>query len=158
MNELQTSGRRCTERPQQLTEWHHYSYWQPIDSNNMQPPPRKVRLNFILTSFTRKSIFTINVYFFNFSWYRFIFQFQVKHAAVLKNIHLEQVSKLQAKHQQECELLEDIRFVYFYLLLNRNNDKEYHISDQLTSREIRPLNNWITPPPKSFIYHEQLFK
>lgn len=34
---------------------------------------------------------------------------KVKHAAVLKNIHSEQVSKLQAKHQQECELLEDIR-------------------------------------------------
>lgn len=34
---------------------------------------------------------------------------KVKHANVLKNIHSEQVSKLQAKHQQECELLEDIR-------------------------------------------------
>ncbi|KAL5013058.1 hypothetical protein ScPMuIL_011609 [Solemya velum] len=34
---------------------------------------------------------------------------KVKHTAVLKNIHSEQLSKLQAKHQHECELLEDIR-------------------------------------------------
>ncbi|XP_069131406.1 F-BAR and double SH3 domains protein 2-like isoform X3 [Argopecten irradians] len=34
---------------------------------------------------------------------------KVKHTTALKNIHAEQVSKLQAKHQQECDLLEDIR-------------------------------------------------
>ncbi|KAK3577241.1 hypothetical protein CHS0354_030521 [Potamilus streckersoni] len=34
---------------------------------------------------------------------------KVKVTAALKNIHSEQVSKIQAKHQQECDLLEDIR-------------------------------------------------
>ncbi|XP_033743742.1 F-BAR and double SH3 domains protein 2-like isoform X2 [Pecten maximus] len=34
---------------------------------------------------------------------------KVKHTTALKNIHAEQVAKLQAKHQQECDLLEDIR-------------------------------------------------
>lgn len=35
--------------------------------------------------------------------------FQVKPTVALKHIHSEQVAKLQAKHQQECDLLEDIR-------------------------------------------------
>ena len=30
---------------------------------------------------------------------------------VLKNVHTEHLTKLQAKHQQECDLLEDIRLV-----------------------------------------------
>ncbi|KAL4229991.1 F-BAR and double SH3 domains protein 2 [Mactra antiquata] len=34
---------------------------------------------------------------------------KVKPSAQLKTLHSEQVSKLQAKHQQECDLLEDIR-------------------------------------------------
>ncbi|XP_052829675.1 F-BAR and double SH3 domains protein 2 isoform X4 [Octopus bimaculoides] len=34
---------------------------------------------------------------------------KVKHAAALKLIHTEQLQKLQSKHQQEVELLEDIR-------------------------------------------------
>lgn len=35
--------------------------------------------------------------------------FQVKVTQELKNIHTEQMSRLQAKHQAECDLLEDIR-------------------------------------------------
>ncbi|XP_076467747.1 F-BAR and double SH3 domains protein 2-like isoform X2 [Babylonia areolata] len=34
---------------------------------------------------------------------------KVKPAVALKNIHAEQTAKLQAKHQQECDILEDIR-------------------------------------------------
>ncbi|KAL8573231.1 hypothetical protein ACOMHN_006643 [Nucella lapillus] len=34
---------------------------------------------------------------------------KVKPAVALKNIHSEQTTKLQAKHQQECDILEDIR-------------------------------------------------
>ena len=41
---------------------------------------------------------------------------------VLKNLHTEQLSKVQWKHQQECELLEDLRWSssnpllsYFYV-------------------------------------------
>ncbi|XP_053400161.1 F-BAR and double SH3 domains protein 2-like isoform X6 [Mercenaria mercenaria] len=34
---------------------------------------------------------------------------KVKPSAQLKTLHTEQLSKLQAKHQQECDLLEDIR-------------------------------------------------
>ncbi|KAJ8297403.1 hypothetical protein KUTeg_023934 [Tegillarca granosa] len=34
---------------------------------------------------------------------------KVKHSTALKNLHNEQVSKLQTKHQQELDLLEDIR-------------------------------------------------
>ncbi|XP_070197657.1 F-BAR and double SH3 domains protein 2-like isoform X2 [Littorina saxatilis] len=37
---------------------------------------------------------------------------KVKPAVALKHIHAEQVSKLQAKHQQECDILEDIRTYY----------------------------------------------
>jgi len=33
----------------------------------------------------------------------------VKVTQELKNIQVEQMTKLQAKHQAECELLEDIR-------------------------------------------------
>lgn len=35
----------------------------------------------------------------------------MKPSVALKNIHGDQVAKLQAKHQQECDLLEDIRWV-----------------------------------------------
>lgn len=34
---------------------------------------------------------------------------QGNHAKFLKNLHAEQVAKLQLKNQHECELLEDIR-------------------------------------------------
>ncbi|CAM9606009.1 unnamed protein product, partial [Bubo scandiacus] len=34
---------------------------------------------------------------------------KVKVTQELKNIQVEQMTKLQAKHQAECELLEDIR-------------------------------------------------
>jgi hypothetical protein len=35
--------------------------------------------------------------------------FQGNFAKFLKNLHSEQVAKLQAKNHHECELLEDIR-------------------------------------------------
>lgn len=35
--------------------------------------------------------------------------FQGNYAKFLKNLHSEQVTKLQAKNHHECELLEDIR-------------------------------------------------
>lgn len=35
--------------------------------------------------------------------------FQVKVTQELKNIQGEQMTKLQAKHQAECDLLEDMR-------------------------------------------------
>jgi hypothetical protein len=34
---------------------------------------------------------------------------QGNYAKFLKHLHTEQVTKLQAKNQHECELLEDIR-------------------------------------------------
>ncbi|XP_051464646.1 F-BAR and double SH3 domains protein 2 isoform X5 [Apus apus] len=40
---------------------------------------------------------------------RHFFCFKVKVTQELKNIQVEQMTKLQAKHQAECELLEDIR-------------------------------------------------
>jgi hypothetical protein len=35
--------------------------------------------------------------------------FQGNYTKFLKNLHAEQVAKLQAKNQHECDLLEDIR-------------------------------------------------
>ena len=34
---------------------------------------------------------------------------QMKNTSNLKNIYTEQLAKLQQKHQQECDLLEDLR-------------------------------------------------
>ena len=34
---------------------------------------------------------------------------QTTHAKFLKTLHSEQLSRAQAKNQQECDLLEDIR-------------------------------------------------
>lgn len=39
---------------------------------------------------------------------------QGNYLKVLRNLHTEQLSKVQWKHQQECDLLEDLR--YFTLL------------------------------------------
>ena len=35
---------------------------------------------------------------------------QGNYLKVLKNLHTEQLSKVQWKHQQECELLDDLRY------------------------------------------------
>ena len=79
----------------------------------MQPPPRRVG-DFLFTDgnvlkhacischYRQPNGFTASL------WCCFL---QVKHTVVLKNVHTEQLSKLQAKHQQETELLEDIRSV-----------------------------------------------
>lgn len=74
----------------------------------MQPPPRKVWI--YLIKYLKKNNLDLEstaiIGFLN--WNRVYF-LQVKHCAVLKTTHSEQVSKLQQKHQQECDLLEDIR-------------------------------------------------
>lgn len=38
-----------------------------------------------------------------------MFYFQGNYAKFLKNLHSEQIAKLQLKNQHECDLLEDIR-------------------------------------------------
>lgn len=38
-----------------------------------------------------------------------MFALQGNYAKFLKNLHTEQIAKLLAKNQHECELLEDIR-------------------------------------------------
>ncbi|XP_046563877.1 F-BAR and double SH3 domains protein 2-like isoform X2 [Haliotis rubra] len=62
---------------------------------------------------------------------------KVKPTVALKHIHSEQVAKLQAKHQQECDLLEDIRT---FSLQRSKLEKEYaqgllKLSTQLLKRE-----------------------
>ncbi|XP_048237031.1 F-BAR and double SH3 domains protein 2-like isoform X4 [Haliotis rufescens] len=62
---------------------------------------------------------------------------KVKPTVALKHIHSEQVAKLQAKHQQECDLLEDIRS---FSLQRSKLEKEYaqgllKLSSQLLKRE-----------------------
>ncbi|KAK6172573.1 hypothetical protein SNE40_016202 [Patella caerulea] len=62
---------------------------------------------------------------------------KVKPSVALKNIHSEQVSKLQTKHQQECDLLEDLRT---YCQKRSVLEKEYaqgllKLTNQLLKRE-----------------------
>ncbi|RUS81489.1 hypothetical protein EGW08_010745, partial [Elysia chlorotica] len=62
---------------------------------------------------------------------------QVKPNVALKNTHTDQVSKLQAKHQQECDLLEDIRT---FFLRKSALEKEYaqgllKLTSQLLKRD-----------------------
>ncbi|GFN81506.1 F-bar and double sh3 domains protein 2-like [Plakobranchus ocellatus] len=62
---------------------------------------------------------------------------KVKPNVALKNTHTDQVSKLQAKHQQECDLLEDIRT---FFLRKSALEKEYaqgllKVTSQLLKRE-----------------------
>lgn len=42
-------------------------------------------------------------------WYLYISSTQGNYVKFLKNLHTEQVAKLQLKNQHECDLLEDIR-------------------------------------------------
>ncbi|ESO99967.1 hypothetical protein LOTGIDRAFT_113008 [Lottia gigantea] len=62
---------------------------------------------------------------------------KVKPSVQLKAVHSEQVSKLQAKHQQECDLLEDLRT---YCQKRSALEKEYaqgllKLANQLLKRE-----------------------
>ena len=71
----------------------------------MNPPPRKVslaelsRFDMCIES-EKKSVY--------FMASKLVLS-KVKPAVALKNIQSEQTTKLQAKHQQECDILEDIR-------------------------------------------------
>lgn len=60
----------------------------------MQPPPRKVSAD---TCCVRRTLFSLSTH------------FQGNYAKFLKNLHSEQLAKLQLKNQHECDLLEDIR-------------------------------------------------
>lgn len=39
----------------------------------------------------------------------YVYLFQSNYTKFLKNLHTEQIAKLQAKNQHECDLLEDLR-------------------------------------------------
>lgn len=77
----------------------------------MQPPPRKVNNIKPMSYIPNLSLCVVLlrqfVEFVVWIWDWFVFK--VKHTTALKNIHSEQVSKLQNKVQQDCDLLDDIR-------------------------------------------------
>lgn len=64
----------------------------------MQPPPRKVSVSIRSDPVSPIAAETT-------MW----FSFQGNYAKFLKNLHSEQLAKLQLKNQHECDLLEDIR-------------------------------------------------
>lgn len=57
-------------------------------------------------------------------------KFQSGSVKFLKNLHAEQIAKLQVKNQTECELLEDLRYFFRCNTLNTNTYKIVSIRER----------------------------
>lgn len=91
--------------------------------DKMQPPPRKVSLKPQTLSVRPCRVCVMNIG----------KQFQGNYAKFLKNLHSEQLAKLQLKNQHECDLLEDIRqFTIKRSTIERSYSEASHPGEQPT--------------------------